>query len=366
MKTILHIAPDFNSSQIYKSLFSKLYDLGWEQRVFVADNIGNHPSANDLPYSVYQYPTSFNKVERALFFPKQHQIAKFTLTNKLFDNIDIVHAHLTFSAGYAAWRHYQKNGTPYIVAVRNTDLNIFFRKMPWLRRIGISILRDSKKIVFISPAYQTRLQEYVPQQLWDSWQDKMVIIPNGVDPYFLTHKQHHAPSEEALRLIMVGKLSRKKNVDRLITSSNLLRQKGFNVALTLVGTVNDPAIEPLLQQPFITHIPFCEKEQVCSLLQKNDIFVMPSLAESFGLVYVEALTQGLPIIYTRGEGIDGYFSEGEVGYAVAPHDPQDIATKILTARRQYEQISARTHKAIKQFQWDTIAEQYESIYTQFI
>ena len=43
---------------------------------------------------------------------------------------------------------------------------------------------------------------------------------------------------------------------------------------------------------------------------------MPSRYETFGLVYGEAMSQGLPIIYSKGQGVDGYFKEGTVGYGV--------------------------------------------------
>lgn len=51
------------------------------------------------------------------------------------------------------------------------------------------------------------------------------------------------------------------------------------------------------------------KKQLREAFSISDIFVMPSKPETFGLVYVEALSQGLPILYAKGEGFDGYFDE---------------------------------------------------------
>ena len=50
----------------------------------------------------------------------------------------------------------------------------------------------------------------------------------------------------------------------------------------------------------------------------NDLFIMPSLNETFGLVFIEALTQNLPIIYTIHEGVYGYFEDNKYGVAVNP------------------------------------------------
>ena len=62
---------------------------------------------------------------------------------------------------------------------------------------------------------------------------------------------------------------------------------------------------------------------------ESDIFVMPSRYETFGLVYVEALSQGLPVIYTRGQGFDGQIPDGEVGYSVKCNDVNEIAEKLF-------------------------------------
>jgi glycosyltransferase involved in cell wall biosynthesis len=58
------------------------------------------------------------------------------------------------------------------------------------------------------------------------------------------------------------------------------------------------------------------KEKLLNNYRNSDIFIMPSYNETFGLVYIEAMSQGLPIIYTQNEGVDGYFKEGSVGYSV--------------------------------------------------
>lgn len=55
---------------------------------------------------------------------------------------------------------------------------------------------------------------------------------------------------------------------------------------------------------------------------------MPSKAETFGLVYVEAMLQGLPILYTKNEGIDGFYEEN-IGEKVISTDMEEIQIKLL-------------------------------------
>ena len=66
---------------------------------------------------------------------------------------------------------------------------------------------------------------------------------------------------------------------------------------------------------------------------------MPSKTETFGLVYAEAMSQGLPVIYTRGQGFDGQFEEGEVGYSVDCKDKKEISMKIIDIINNYDVIS---------------------------
>ena len=59
-------------------------------------------------------------------------------------------------------------------------------------------------------------------------------------------------------------------------------------------------------------------------MKEHQIFAMPSFNETFGLVYIEALSQNLPILYTKSEGIYKYFEEGHFGIGVEPSNIASI------------------------------------------
>ena len=99
------------------------------------------------------------------------------------------------------------------------------------------------------------------------------------------------------------------------------------------------------------------------MYRKSDIFIMPSYNETFGLVYLEAMSQGLPIIYTKREGIDGYFKEETVGYSVNPKDINDIAGKIEMIIHNYNRISKNCYNLVDNFSWDKISKIYHDTYT---
>ena len=89
---------------------------------------------------------------------------------------------------------------------------------------------------------------------------------------------------------------------------------------------------------------------------------MPSIRESFGRVYAEAMTQGLPVIFTRGQGFDGLFEDGAVGYAVNPLDYEEIADAIEKISNRYEEMSKNCVEKCKLFDWTAIAKKLEGMY----
>ena len=89
---------------------------------------------------------------------------------------------------------------------------------------------------------------------------------------------------------------------------------------------------------------------------------MPSKTETFGLVYAEAMSQGLPILYSAGQGFDGQFPEGTVGFHVDPADARDVAAKIKCVLQNYTELSAHCMKLCTQFDWEQITRRYIELY----
>ena len=89
---------------------------------------------------------------------------------------------------------------------------------------------------------------------------------------------------------------------------------------------------------------------------------MPSFSETFGLTYVEAMSQGVPVIFTKGQGFDGFFPDGHVGYRVDPGNPSMIADRIIDILGNYKQISGNCVVGSRRFSWEKIAQTYQSLY----
>ena len=93
---------------------------------------------------------------------------------------------------------------------------------------------------------------------------------------------------------------------------------------------------------------------------------MLSKTESFGIVYGEAISQALPILYTKGEGFDNQFEDGFVGYAVDLSKKDDFVQRLECILNDYEGFSGRAIRGADKFNWDKIARQYSDIYAEII
>ena len=148
---------------------------------------------------------------------------------------------------------------------------------------------------------------------------------------------------------------------------DLLNQMNIPTVFHIVGSGNkEKACINLAEQLGVSDRVFFHgwqngKEKIRAFYDQADIFIMPSLRETFGTVYIEALSQGLPVLYTKGQGIDGYFEEGSVGYGCDPVDVSDAVDKVIRIANSYTSMSKQCIMASRQFCWEIVANQYNDV-----
>ena len=92
---------------------------------------------------------------------------------------------------------------------------------------------------------------------------------------------------------------------------------------------------------------------------------MPSVRETFGLVYVEAMTQGMALVYTKNDGVDGLF-DVTVGESVNASSIKDIKTAIIDIINHRDAYMPAGIVDFEQFRWGSIAVKYINLYKQVI
>lgn len=367
---VLHINGNYILTTLHQEMINHLDKTGLENQIFVPiENVGLSTIRTNDNVKVVE---CIKKRDRFVFDFKQKKIIDCINKNYNVKDFACIHAYTLFTDGNSARELSRKYGVPYVVAVRNTDVNVFFKYMVHLRRRGIKIMHDASAIIFLSEAYKKKvIKKYIPAKFKDEIIKKCYVIPNGIDNFWFDNKfiEKDVASiirrfeDKRLKLIYAGRIDKNKNIELTLSAIEKLQEDGWIVEFVVVGKVKDESeYLKIKEATYCTYLDARPKEQLLELYRNADIFVMPSHTETFGLVYAEAMSQGLPVIYTKGEGFDKQFNEGIVGYSVNSNDSGELAEKIVEVVRNYSTISSNVINLVEKFQWRKITNEYMDIY----
>lgn len=372
---VLHVCS--NRNPIYVNLWDELIENRIDLSVF---HFSNKRVGMPEPGSIYDkeyIDTSlpFSNIDRWFFFNKEKKVMR-ALKNHLYGkSFNMIHAHTLFSEGYLAYKLHKESGIPYIVAVRNTDINVFFKYRKYLHGLGCEILKNADRIIFLTSVYEQKLfDKYIPKKLRDELKSKIVIIPNGIDSLFLNNmaQPRSRVSDNKLNVITVGMVNKNKNQTYICDQLEKYQKDNPDIIVSyknfgIIRFERDKKYAALLNKyPFAER---CEPKSHMELIEeyrKADIFALLSKTESFGIVYAEAISQGLPILYTKGEGFDTQFDDGVVGHAVDLSKNGDFVQKLESILKDYEGFSKRALEGASKFDWKKIGRRYSELYAEVI
>ena len=189
---ILHIASDFSNTKVHSNLVKELDKLGVEQVVFNPirtirrDTIGK----NEFPaqHTQFVYADVVKPYHHFLYHVKQHCLFSALQKRVNVGEINLVHAATLMTDGGVAYRIYKKYHIPYVVSVRNTDINGFLDKMPHTWHDAKKILLNAKRIFFISQGLKEKFENHrVIKPFLNEIKDKFVLMPNGIEDYFISN-----------------------------------------------------------------------------------------------------------------------------------------------------------------------------------
>lgn len=366
---ILHISNDFSGSTVYKNLVSQLDNLGLSQIVYnpIRDKnrIGKNAIELNIADSKIIYSNILNKSTDRIFYKKKIKKILRDIESKVdLSRIKLIHAHTWYSDGGVAYLIHKKYNIPFIIAVRSTDIAIHYKYFIQIRRFGKSILNNSNNIILISKFQELFFQQR--KSLQKLIIEKYILIPNGIDEFWLNNI--YSPSiNDSNNFLFIGRFDSNKNVFRLIKALEKCKLIIPNINLNLVGgggNMHKKVLAEISKKSWIKyHGPIYDKEKLKDIFRLNDFFAMPSIHETFGLVYIEALSQGLPILYTKGQGVDGLFRK--VGIATQPKDISSIQKDLIWMIDNKKNLKSNI-KVIdfSKFKWESIALKYKFFFSQ--
>jgi glycosyltransferase involved in cell wall biosynthesis len=371
MSRILQICSEFGNRPLYSHLVEKLSEKVSHQTIYVPVRQRSHMDRHRIDSSNnidFHYSLILNPMLRLAYFAKARKITNDIVRKIDVASHDLIHAHTLFTNGGPALKLKRRFGIPFVVAVRNTDLSIFFRYFPHARSFGLQVLEEARAIILIAPSWKEKLRTVVPAGKWPDIEPKCVAIPNAVDDSWQENRIEYKdpPRSDHVRVLYVGSFIKRKGVQHLIRALDVLNDAEPRFHLTLVGGGGgyEPRIRQMAEKrEYVSFKSQLPQHELLLEYRDADMFAMPSHSETFGLVYIEAMTQGLPILYSRGEGIDMLFRDGEVGYAACHDSPNDIAVKLQMIESQHEKLSHNAFIKSKDFTWDAVSHSYVKLYS---
>ncbi|MFT3782558.1 MAG: glycosyltransferase family 4 protein [Nibricoccus sp.] len=180
------------------------------------------------------------------------------------------------------------------------------------------------------------------------------VIPYGapLSPVNRSARRRTTQPDEPLRVIFVGSLGQRKGLSYLFKAC---RELGRGVELTVIGTLPlQPCAALERELKHVRWIPSCPHSQVLDEMATHDVFVFPSLFEGFGLVLLEAMAMGLPILTTAHTAGPDLIDDGLEGFIVPIRAPDAIAERLELLRAQRDLAVTMGEKAAlraKAFTW---------------
>lgn len=286
--------------------------------------------------------------------------------------IHVVHAATLYSEGGVAMKLKAKYGIPYFISMRGCDAVTYTNKMFHLWLLGNRVLNNASAIAAVTPIIKHTMLNSWKYRLSRKSLSRCQVLNNGIDSIWLENIRNTPRKlNREVNVICIGRFDYNKNVVGLIKAIDKI-QAYQSIKLTLIGGKGElhDEITDLVRKnskcmSYLGEI--YDKEKLIEIIRGCDIYAMASHSETFGLVYAECLTQGLPLVYSLNTGFDQMYPQGYVGYGVDSHSVDSIGSGIRNVIDNYDRIKGNISKLdYSIYNWDYIVDKYLAIYSNML
>lgn len=353
---ITHICNNYVGSKVHSNLCLALSkQLSIEQQVFIPIKSITLSNVNSSNSERVKEDYILSNKSYLKYFPLLKVLVNLIFFLKKSYKSDYIIAHTVWSDGLLAYFNYLIYKTPYTVSVRSTDFNTFFPKLRHYHWLINKIVKNANNVIFINKIYHDVAVDKYKKIFKNS--DNLVVIPNGVDDFWLQNDGQLNASKKSFDYIFVGKNEPRKNFLNTYKALEKI-SKVRKIKFCVVGIVKDEVMK-IIKCDEIPEWVVCEgivdKLKLRELYCKSKILFLPSYRETFGLVYIEALSQGCAVIHSKGQGIDGMVNSRMV-MRTEPHDVDQMSHDAEMLLDYYENNS--DFPDVSSFKWDIIGKNY--------
>lgn len=315
MKTIFaasYCFPDEKNEQLGRFVFDQLIELQGKGIKIVVLNVRRNKDINStcikkriengitifetdiFPLALYKIP----RITEYLYLKKYKKLYDAAVGE--FGKPDKLYAHFTFPTGMALEILSRKQNIPLVVLEHQS---LYFRE-----KIKKYIVKRLSDTVYSSNAFMcvsSQLKESIVKKICCP-EDKVIVALNTISPIYRYSEKEKRKDEFCL--FSAGNLVKGKRFDLLIEAFAEIKNKGVKAELRIAGDGTEyTKLTEIIDQYHLNEdvklLGRINKMEMLKEYQKCDIFVLPSLIETYGIVYREALMVGRPVISSDNGGI---------------------------------------------------------------
>ncbi len=339
----------------------------------------------NLPYKVIAYPPKiFSLFFKYPMFGQKILELFYNYIQKKY-RFDFWHATFIYPIGISIINFCNTNNINYLIRGVGEDIQIKKEINYGMRlndKINDQILKwlpQAKKLIAITNSIKKIYLSMGVER------KNIISIPNGVDidriqnfkPIFNLKKKIKVNSPRFI-FLSVGRYHIKKNFEILIKASKIL-SKRRKFQLVIVGNevkklspiVNEYGLKEIIKliepsQKYHDNIKelILPSDEIFTFYKQSNVFLMPSIIESFGIVTIEAMAFGLPIIINNSPGNRDIVRNGKDGFLFNNSEKQlsDIMEKFIKNKELLEKQSQKSIKRSRNFNWSEVVDKYINIY----
>jgi len=245
---------------------------------------------------------------------------------------DLIHAHVALPDGWGGMMVKKIYNKPFLVSVHGLDVRPkIYKNKKCYQRIE-KIFKKADAIL----ANSERTANLIAKIYGENLKTKIKIIYNGVsleDVY-----QESSPIKrryDSKKIILtVGNLVKLKGINYLIQALPKIIEKVPNLVCLIIGKGEEKenlkrSVEKLNLENYVEFLGPKPHKEVFEYMSISDVFVLPSINEAFGVVYIEAMAHKVPVIGCLGQGIEDIVENEKSGILVRPKNLEDLESALI-------------------------------------
>ena len=365
-RKIVHVVARFppalgGMEQVVLHLARNQYKLGHSVKVLTSDEKWCGPHQEDEPFQVSRLK-SFNLAHTTIILDLLPQLLSL-------EQDSMIHLHISCAYIPEMVSIYSRlRGVRYLAHL-HLDVLPSGRAGPLLdpykKTLLRRVLRDAAAVIVPTDDYRELISEKyrIPKA-------RVVVIGNGTNHRIADQPKSLQGDAVQRRLLFVGRLSVQKNIPLMLDAIAVyLREYGNEVRLSIAGEGEKllavlSQIDRLGLGDVVKLHGRVDGEALESLYELSDVFLLTSMNESFGLVFIEAMTKGLPIVSVNIPAVRNVVANGVNGLLVdsTPEAVAGALHTLLADKALYSAISKNNLAKSLDYDWKNIAEQFVMLY----